>query len=124
MYTVAIADELAQTNMQKAVDEKLAKRWDQQPTSRSPTPNAHENTHTSGLNFNFSTDHHSRSPFPDMHSRPVTDDSASGTSGSSRRHEDLEEVRGLLNMEPNRGRRRPAQSAPPAQSGDQHPHHI
>ena len=77
----------AQTNMQKA-----------ESYQASATPNAHENTHTSGLNFNFSTDHHSRPPFPDMHSRPVTDGGDSGTlghssSGSSRRHEDLEEVR-------------------------------
>jgi len=124
MYTVAIPDDLAQTNMQKAADEKLAKRWDYQSSS-APIPTC-ENTNASGV-FNVATDH-SRSPFQDTQGRSVTsgDDSRTlsrSSSESSRRH-NLEEVRGLLNREPTRGRRRPAQSAPPAQSGYSYPHHT
>jgi hypothetical protein len=125
MYTVAIPDDLAQTNMQNAVDEKLAKRWDYQSSS-APTSTARENTNTSGVS-NFATEH-SHSPFQDTQDRSATSGDDSRTfsrsgSESSRRY-DLEEVRGLLNREPTRGRRRPAQSAPPAQSGYPYPHHI
>ncbi|KAF8250790.1 hypothetical protein K440DRAFT_107781 [Wilcoxina mikolae CBS 423.85] len=110
MYTVAVPDHIAQENMKKAQVEKLAKRWDHESDDTDDEDDHHKSSSGStavGLELNTVTGHRGPSPFtfrPDT--RDGTRTLGRASTESSRREDQVEEVRGLLRRESTQGRRR------------------
>ncbi|CUS07799.1 unnamed protein product [Tuber aestivum] len=117
MFTVAISDDKAHEYMEKGNEAKMALRWDSKKDGEEEEDRrSHKGNEAGpavGLSFGISPRHNTSSPFVDSHARPSFDgrrDNATigRPSVDSRREEDIEEVRGLLNRESTKGRRKPA----------------
>lgn len=118
MYTVAVSDQTAQDYMKKAEIDKLTKRWDHKDDGSDSDSDDSADRRGSdstvvGGGGGGATGHRGPSPLPgragpggrggdnqSMFGRPSTE--------SSRREDQVEEVRGLLRQESTQGRRRKA----------------
>lgn len=116
MYTVAVSDELARQQMERAKGEKLAKRWDHENGNGSDSEDgdAFDTDNppfgpaaVSGMSVDLNASgHRGRSPFSDRNSR---DDGMSNPHRKSTESRDLEEVRGMLSHTlSQQGRRKPS----------------
>jgi hypothetical protein len=114
MYTVAVSDEVARQQMEKAKEDKLAKRWDHEDGG-SDSDNDENNdgfdppfgkVATTGVSVDLNASgHRARSPFSD---RQRDESSTTYRRSTDSRREDLEEVRGMLSHTfSQQGRRRP-----------------
>ncbi|KAI5782773.1 Mechanosensitive ion channel-domain-containing protein [Geopyxis carbonaria] len=127
MYTVAVSDELAREEMKKAAAAKTAKRWDHEddddddddePNHGSKDMSSSGSTAV-GLDLNLSG-HRARSPFNDPRPDTAHDNTTLGRRSTDSRRGDIEEVRGLLNRESTKGRRKPVPGATHHDSSNAH----
>lgn len=115
MYTVAVSDELARQQMEKATEEKRAKRWDHEDDNGSESDEEDDfDTNNppfgppavSGVSVDLNASgHRARSPYSDRN----RDDGTSNFHRNSTESRDLEDVRGLLSHTlSQQGRRKPS----------------
>lgn len=118
MYTVAISNDLAQTNMKKASETKLNQRWDahkdgddderSKPLDKGKEAGPFTATSSTASTIKEGEIHNFGQPL--FQSRPDDRRGNAGRDSAESRREDVEEVRNLLKRESTKGRRKPASS--------------